>query len=102
MLCKALPSSTCDALVRAMTLKGFEPSFVAPLTVAMIPCNESVVSVQRTVLQSLFNPHRLHGLFGRRQVVAPSGASIRVSELMVRETCSVGCGMCGWGGGTQG
>jgi hypothetical protein len=90
-LSMALTSRTCDALVRAVTAKGFDASFLLPLGTVMCPDGEPVKAVQRLVLKALLDPLQLHGLFSRRQLFASgSGEEVVVIDLMWRLVRSLG------------
>jgi len=82
----SLPFRTCEAVVRAITTKGFDASFLLPLSTVMVPSNEPVKSVQRLVLKSLLDPMQMHGLFSRRQLSggAGSGDTLVVADVMLR------------------
>ena len=89
VVCKAVTPQFCETIVNVITTKGFDPTYLLPLTAAMRPDREPVTSVQKTVLRSVLNPNKLHGLFQRRQIEA-DGKSVVVAEIVVRLVVALG------------
>jgi hypothetical protein len=88
-LCKAVDASMCASITKVITSKGFDPSYLLPLSAAMKPLSQPVRRIQKLVLKSVLDPYTMHGLFQRRQIDA-GGKSVVVAELVVRLVMALG------------